>query len=222
VIARACIGEPVSWPRLERYAAGELDATTRGAIDAHLRGCAACRACLDTIRADVVALPPLPVIDVRPPARILAARWLFAGGALAAAAAILLVVLTRGSQPAPRASVAVKGAGVVVLSVVRERDGAIAIDPSTYRANDRLKVQLTCDPGPSVWADVIVYQDDGAAFPIAPAAIPCGNHATVPGAFRISGRGHALVCVALGVAAPPARAAHGPAPGQACIALAPE
>jgi len=87
---------------------------------------------------------------------------------------------------------------------------------------DRLKVQLTCDPGPSVWADVIVYQDDGAAFPIAPAAIPCGNHATVPGAFRISGRGHALVCVALGVAAPPARAAHGPAPGQACVALAPE
>jgi hypothetical protein len=52
----ACIGEPISWLRLERYA---LDGGADRAAAAHLARCAACARCLDEIRGDLVALPPL-------------------------------------------------------------------------------------------------------------------------------------------------------------------
>jgi hypothetical protein len=53
----ACIGEPISWPRLERYATNRSDR----AIAAHLARCAACAQCLTEIASDLVALPPLVV-----------------------------------------------------------------------------------------------------------------------------------------------------------------
>jgi hypothetical protein len=219
VSAARCIGEPVSWLRLERFAAGERE----GAIATHLDACAACRACLDEIAADAVVLPRLPAVVDAPPSRWI--RWLFGGGAaaLAVAAVILLVIARRGATPevasdAPTAHVAVKGAGTVVLSIVRERDGAIAYDPATFRTSDRLKVRVTCAPGPSIWTDVVVYQP-GASYPFAAVEIPCGNEAVVPGAFRLDTAAPAKVCVALSVGAAPAR----PAPGQlACAPLAPE
>ena len=218
-----CVGVPVSWPRLERFASGSLRAAEAAEIESHVTTCDACRACLDEIKADVVALPPLPALPDRPVSRL--ARWLFGGGALAlAAAAILLVLVRRGASdetPGPR--VAVKGAGEVVLSLVRDRDGAIAYDPRTFVTTDRLKVRVTCDPGPSIWADVIVYQP-GASFPLAPARVPCGNNVTLPGAFRIDTRAPALVCVALSTGPAPDRAALGrPVSGQvACAPLSPE
>ncbi|HTJ43926.1 MAG TPA: hypothetical protein VL463_17595 [Kofleriaceae bacterium] len=216
-----CVGVPVSWPRLERFAAGERSAE----IEAHLAACDACRACLDELRADVVALPPLPAASPeRAPSRFV--RWLFGGGALALAAAAIIFLIIRRGTPAdevPGARVAIKGAGEVVLSIVRDRDGAIAYDPRTFVTTDRLKVRVTCDPGPSIWADVIVYQG-GASFPLAPARVPCGNNVTVPGAFRIDTRARALVCVALSTGPAPDRAALGrPVSGQvACAPLAPE
>jgi hypothetical protein len=51
----ACIGAPISWPRLESFALGAADP----ALETHLASCAACRGCLDHLRADEVALPPL-------------------------------------------------------------------------------------------------------------------------------------------------------------------
>ena len=214
-----CIGEPVSWPRLERFAAGEREEQ----VARHLDACAACRACLDGIAADAVVLPRLPAAPEPRVSRW--ARWIVGGGAaaLALAAVILLVVSRRGAAPqladqTPGPRVAVKGAGTVVLSIVRERDGAIAFDPPTFRTSDRLKVRVTCAPGPSIWADVVVYQPD-ASYPFAPQELPCGNDAVVPGAFRIDTASPALVCVALAVGAAPAR----PAPGQlACAPLVPE
>ncbi len=219
-MSATCVGVPVSWPRLERFAAGSLRAAEAAEIESHVASCGACRACLDEIRADVVALPPLP--DAPAPRLSRFARWLFAGGGLAlAAAAVLLLVVMRGGASSreigPR--VAVKGAGEVVLSLVRERDGAIAYDPSTFRAGDRIKVRVTCAPGPSIWADVIVYQRDLAAFPLAPARVPCGNDTVVPGAFRIDGGAPARVCVALSTGPAPVR---GGASDLACVSLAPE
>lgn len=220
----SCVGVPVSWPRLERFASGGLDRAAAAEIAAHVDACEACRACLDEIRADVVVLPPLPDAPVRAPARWV--RWIFGGGALALAAAAVLVLLVRGAAPAtaPGARVAVKGAGEVVLSIVRERDGAIAYDPRTFATTDRWKVRVTCDPGPSIWADVVVYQAGAASFPLAPARIGCGNDVTLPGAFRIDARAPALVCVALSAGPAPDRAGLArPASGQvACAALTPE
>jgi hypothetical protein len=56
-----CIGEPISWLRLERFA---LDASDAG-VGEHVAACAACRQCLDDIRGDVVALPVLHVPERR-------------------------------------------------------------------------------------------------------------------------------------------------------------
>src|SRR5207237_2758479 len=105
-----------------------------------------------------------------------------------------------------------------VMSLVRERNGAIAFDPPGFRAGDRWKLRVTCDPGASIFADVVVYQPDlpgGAArasFPLAATRVPCGNDVTVPGAFRLDGAAPALVCIALATGAPPDRAmlARGP------------
>ena len=68
--AHACIGEPISWLRLETFAiGGNRDA----AIAKHVAECAACARCLDEIRATsaggdhAIELPRL-VIPV-PPSR---------------------------------------------------------------------------------------------------------------------------------------------------------
>jgi predicted anti-sigma-YlaC factor YlaD len=52
-----CIGEPISWLRLETFALDRSDAAVRD----HIATCAACRQCLDSIADDMVALPPLVV-----------------------------------------------------------------------------------------------------------------------------------------------------------------
>jgi len=223
-----CINEPVSWPRLESYAAGGLDAGAAAAIAAHLDACAACRGCLERLRADVVVLPPLPAAVAAPrrARRFGRTAWLGAGGVALAAAVVLLLVRPPGRELA-RSRTHVKGAGDVALEVVRERDGAVAYDPTSFRPGDRFKVRITCDPSSSVWADVVVFQgDEPASFPLPASPIPCGNAVTLPGAFGIDGAEPALVCVALDAGGAPDRAAvaagRGRAGGQlACAALAP-
>ena len=137
---------------LERAALGESD----GAVAAHLAACAACRDCLDRLRADVVALPPLRVEAVRPRAR----WWRFgiAGLGAALAAAVLAIVLIpprdRGGPDLVAAErvAHVKGVGDVVVGVVRDRAGAIAEDATTFRAGDRWKVVVTCAaPADACW-----------------------------------------------------------------------
>lgn len=55
--APPCIGEPISWLRLELFA---LDANPADpAVTGHLAACPACQQCLDQIRTDAIALPPL-------------------------------------------------------------------------------------------------------------------------------------------------------------------
>src|SRR5262245_49716705 len=129
-----CIGEPISWPRLERYAASGGDAAIRD----HVAACAACRQCLDEIERDVVALPPLVVAARR--------KWwklrLPIAGALAAAA--LVLVLLRPREPAQDGIARVKGLGIVEIDVVRERGGVTRDDVRTYAPGDRFKVIVTC------------------------------------------------------------------------------
>lgn len=66
--AARCIGEPISWLRLEQLALGEL--RDGGAAEDHVAKCPACAAALAEIRGDARALPPLvvpalPASDVR-------------------------------------------------------------------------------------------------------------------------------------------------------------
>jgi hypothetical protein len=224
----ACIGEPISWPRLERYA---LEGGTRDrAAREHLARCAACARCLDEIRGDLVALPPLAAgavadVDARPRRR---ARWWAAPAmALAGAAAVALVVWRSSSGPGgggspddpPREDLArVKGVGEIVLGVVRERGGAIRLDARTFAPGDRWKIVVTCPPAASAWVDVAVYDAGQADHPLEPARIACGNRVMLPGAFAITGDRANRVCVRIDAAAAPDRGQ----PPDACVTLRPE
>ncbi len=200
----ACIGEPISWLRLERYAlGGASDATVRE----HVAACPACRHCLDEIQHDVVALQPLVVPAKR-------RRWwelaLPAFGAVAAAAILLLVLRPR--EPRDEAVAHIKGIGDVVVDVVRERDGTVRDDVRTFQAGDRWKVVVTCPPTHAVSLDVDVREHgvDRADHPLAPARIVCGNRVVVPGAFALTGANQHRVCVRI------------EAQATACLTLTPE
>jgi hypothetical protein len=145
-----------------------------------------------------------------------------AGVFVAAAAALLLVILrpkdtTTGELSA---SVRVKGAGLVNMTLVRERDGAVAFDPPDVRDSDRWKVQLTCAPGGGATVEVVVYQPGepvAVALPAQPFA--CGNSIVIPSAFRITG-GAATICARLASASlPPLPATPGGA--MACRTISP-
>jgi transposase len=219
----------VSWLRLEQFAQGALDRRTSAVVAAHLASCAACAGCLAAIRADAPALPPLPVGVVAPAARP-AWRWWLGGGALAlAAAAIALAVLPGRDDARPPgrpAQVAIKGAGVVVVSTVRDRAGAITFDPSGFRTTDRWKLRITCAPGAALWVDVVVRTTGEApAFPLAAQRIACGNQVALDGAFRLTTAAPTALCVALTIAGPADRAALVRDPDTAplaCVQVAPE
>lgn len=194
----ACIGEPISWLRLETYAMTHADVSVRD----HLAACPACAACLTEIERDVVALPPLVV-----PERKRRRAWWPMLLAPALAAAVLLIVL----RPRPHTdSFAVKGIGEVTIGVVRERAGTITFDAREYRPGDRWKVFVTCPPSAGAYIDVSV----GSDHPLAPAYLACGNRVVVPGAFTLDG-GANRVCVHVAASA-------GEAGDQACVTIRPE
>lgn len=212
----ACTGEPISWLRLELFALGAADP----AIAAHLVGCPACRACLDRIRGDALALPPLAAPEA--PRRRARRRWWLAPVLAAAAAAVALVVL----QPAPGGEdrIAIKGIGEVALELVRERAGAISYDARRYAPGDRWKVVISCPPAgaspvmaPIMEIDVSVADGVTVDHPLAQARIACGNRVVVPGAFTVTGDRANRVCARIA-----AIAGADPEAGTACVTLTPE
>lgn len=213
-----CIGQPISWLRLETYAQRGGDAK----ISSHLASCPACAACLAEIRADVVVLPPLAVPEVAPRRSWFGWRWLAPAMAAAAVAIVLLVVVRRDRTQLEHVTT-IKGAGDVVLGVVRERSGTIRRDVTTYLPGDRWKVVITCAPGPFVWVDVAVVDPAGVDYPLGPAQLACGNEIAVPGAFEITGNAVNVVCARLDTELIPARRPPRPGdPGVACVTLTPE
>jgi len=199
----ACIGEPISWPRLERHASGAHDT----AIAAHVAACPACKQCLDEIERDVVALPVLVV-----PAAAKRRPWIWLALPALAAAAVLALVLR---PERPENEINVRGVGDVILGVVRERHGAVSMDARTYVATDRWKVILTCPPRASAWIEVSVADGVTVDHPLAPVQLVCGNEVAVPGAFTITGTKQNRVCATVA-------AQQGSPAGVACIVLSPE
>jgi len=202
----SCIGEPISWPRLERFAVDRADP----AIAAHVTACPACRACLDRIRLDDLALPPLVVAAARR-----GRRWLAPMVAAAAAAAIALVVLRRPVED--RLVVGLKGVGEVALELVRERAGAIAFEARSYAPGDRWKVVVSCPPGAAVWVDVSVADGRATDHPLGNRPLACGNRVAVPGAFTITGAAANRICVRVA-----GGAEAGTEAGTACTTVRPE
>lgn len=222
----ACTGEPISWLRLERIALGAADP----AAAAHLAACPACSGCLDRIRGDAVALPPLVVPAAAPHRAAAWRRWLAPALAAAAAAAVLIVVLRPAPSDAPDGpdqganrgaiEVAIKGIGEVAVELVRERGGAIAFDARRYAPGDRWKVVVSCPPvaaAAPLAIDVSVADGATVDHPLPAARIACGNRVVVPGAFTITGDRANRICARL--AAPGAPAAD---TATACATVIPE
>ncbi|HEU0034784.1 MAG TPA: hypothetical protein VFQ53_29370 [Kofleriaceae bacterium] len=212
-----CIGQPISWLRLETFALDGKDA----AIADHVAQCPACARCLDEIRGDVVALPPL-VMAVEPRRKRSWLWWLAPAMAAAAAAMLLLVIIRRPTGERDDVT-RVKGLGEVTLGVVRERAGTIRFDVRTFAEGDRWKVMVTCPPAGEAWLDVAVVDAGQVDYPLAPARVACGNKVVVPGAFAITGNHTNLVCVRVSTAiAPPRLPPHPGDDGVACVTLRPE
>ena len=93
------------------------------------------------------------------------------------------------------ATVWVKG-GEVAFTLVRDDDQRIAEAGGIYRDGDRFKAIVTCPPGASLSFDLVVFDAQGASFPLSPAAtFACGNDAPLPGAFRLTGTEMETVCL---------------------------
>jgi hypothetical protein len=197
-----CIGEPISWLRLERFA---LDASDAG-VGEHVAACAACRQCLDEIRGDVVALPVLHVPERR------TWRWFALPAFAALAGAALILFVLRPRDPDEDGVAHVKGVGEVVVDVVRERAGSVRSDVRTFAPGDRFKVVVTCPPTHEVSLEVGVRESgtERVDHPLAPARIVCGNRIVLPGAFELTEARPHRVCVRIEDRA------------SACLTLAPE
>lgn len=223
----ACTGEPISWLRLEQFALDPGDPAITSEISAHLAGCPACRDCLDRIRGDAVALPPLVVPDapILPAWRRAWRRWWPAPVLAAAAALAVALVVVR---PPPRAEdrFVIKGVGEVALELVRERAGAISYDARRYAPGDRWKVVISCPPAaasslaPMLAIEVSVADGITVDHPLAATRIACGNRVVVPGAFTVTGDRVNRVCARIAaVDGPPATERDA---GTACVVVLPE
>jgi hypothetical protein len=230
----SCVGEPVSWLRLEQLALGELAAPAADAITAHLAACAACQACLDEIRADRVALPALPAAPDAP-LPWWRRRWfkgVATGLALASAAAALILFLVgpppaSGPEESAELVIGTKGGDDIVVALIGERGGKTMAQPASYRPGDRFKLIVTCARANDVWYDIAVFQPAEsprdpmvASYPLrAPGRLTCGNRVAVPGAFTITGGGPAFVCLAIDEDHPPSREPLGRRKGFGCYQL---
>jgi len=202
--AARCIGEPVSWLRLERFHLGEIEGKDGAPIAEHLAACSACAACFERIRKDEAEdLPALRALA--PGGAIVSKLTIFPVAAFASmaalAAASALVLGLRGesagvevaSQAAPTAHV--KG-GAVAFTLVRDDGERFSGPDGLYRDGDRFKALITCPPGGGVGFDVVVREGDRESFPLAPAGrFACGNDVPVPGAFRLTGHADETVCL---------------------------
>ncbi len=198
--AIVCTSTPVSWLRLERYHAGDLDDAERERIAAHLASCDACAGCLRRIEDDARELPPLPApkAQAKPPSAgggVVVALRRAAPFALAlAVAAGVLLVVGRGPRVEP-VSDRIKGSDVS-FALVRDDDMVLGEAGVTYRDGDRFKAAVTCPPGMHGGFDVVVYENGEAAFPLEPQSdLACGNGVALPGAFRVTGRERMVVCL---------------------------
>lgn len=187
-----CIGEPVSFLALEAYALDELPPEAAEKVRVHLEACPSCAAELREIEADQRPLPAFVPRAAAAPTKAPSGRlrWLRVGApvgaALALAAGVLLMIRSGGDHGDHRT----KGREV---SLRVEGDDP-SYEAGTLAVGVALKVVVACPPDLHASWDVVVFDEDGASFPLSPARITCENQATLPGAMRLRGASDKRVC----------------------------
>jgi hypothetical protein len=194
-----CIGEPLSWLRLERFHLGELAEPERTVIAQHLAACAACAACASVIEADEArSLPLIGAGGREPEPRSRVRTWWAGGGALALAAAVVLIIGRAWRTPAlpgDSRQASAKGDGMAFV-LVRDDGERLVEAGGVFREGDRFKALVTCPPSMSASFDLVVFDASGASFPLeAAGGIACGNEVPLRGAFRLSGEANETVCL---------------------------
>ena len=199
-----CKSAPISWLTLERHGLGELDAEHARVVDEHLSHCDVCRCCFQSVQAEFV-LVELPALEAPPveaaerkPGFFQRLRWAFVVATAAAAAILLLILLPLGKQVGselPGARLSIKG-GELAITLIRNRDGVVVVQPERFLPSDAFKVEVTCPMAAPLRGDVVVVQAGELSFPLAQAApLDCGNRKPLAGAFRLEGQADAAVCL---------------------------
>jgi len=187
-----------SWLALEQMA-------QRTHNEPHLAQCARCAQRLRFIQQDSARriLRPLPAKTERPHAshglRSLA-KWWFAPVGFAAAIALLAIWPFDNASNPYTSKVTVKG-GTLAMTLVRERNGILSRDPQYFAQADRFKIEVSSPPALRRYFQVVVFQGHETFFPLAAGTLAGGNAETIPGAFTLSGKKSATVCVATATAA---------------------
>jgi hypothetical protein len=212
-----CLGEAVSWLRLEQHRLGELTAAEAAAVEAHLATCPACAACAAEAREPITLSLPSVVARkafaggprARTPSWLRSWRAGVSAGMLSAAAVAAAFVLVARSTPVPRSrpgsvifssreTLPGSKGGDVAIELVRERGGDVERGAHTFLAEDRWKVLVSCPAERMLFWDVVVEDREQASFPLSPASpLACGNHVALPGAFQLSGVETKRLCVLL-------------------------
>jgi hypothetical protein len=230
-----CIGEPVSWFKLERYGLGELSERDAVQVAQHLAECPVCGACYAQIEAqaqgDSEARPPLPAAAARatrseaPRSRPTRARSknrhrnrnLAVAGTLLSAALGAWLALGPDMEPPlseRRGSgvTDVKG-GELALELVRVASDGRMREPGHFAPGDRFKVLFSCPPARTGALRLRVFQAGHVFEPLPPYQLEnCGNRRSLPGAFSLDGSDRVSVCVIL--AGDPAQVEQAREPGQ--------
>jgi len=225
----SCIGEPVSYFRLERYSLHELPAEEDRSVAAHLEQCAVCRACYERIQADArdadIAALAAQLSQLPAAARPRRARAVWGVSALVASLACMLFVLRpQPAVPGIATESRTKGDGLALELVRADAQGQL-LEPTHFAPGDRFKLLLTC-PGSSVGSVRVLVFQAGAAYEPVPAQLldTCGNRRPLAGAWGLDGAEAVELCAVFAEASldlrAPRSAAELPAP-HVCVRVSP-
>jgi hypothetical protein len=190
----SCIGEPVSYLRLERYSLHELPAEEDRSIASHLEQCAVCRACYERIQADArdadvaVLATKLSQLSAAARPRPRRARFVWGASALVASLAALLFVMRPPAEaPGIASQSTTKGDGLG-LEVVRSDAQGQLLEPTHFAESDRFKLLLSCSADRAGSVRVLVFQGGDVFEPVPAQRLEsCGNRRPLAGAWAFDG-----------------------------------
>ncbi len=178
------------------YMLGAVDERERAAMDAHLEGCAACRAAADELRPVPVLLSRVHVDDLTPPepsghlldrlldARVVSRRRRRVGFMLAAAVLVAAAVVTAGAvgggaAPEDGQNVSVGTSSVTATEADTGVTATAWLTPHPWGTEIRLRL---AGVAPGEWCSLLVRDREGRTDTAASWIVRYDGNVDVPGA----------------------------------------